>query len=217
MKFMVGGFEMFQSLPPDVQSALSRQVEEKSYKKGEVIHLEGDPSRHMWFVKSGRVHAAKTLPNGSALTVCRVEAGGMFGMCCDFKGSRYACQATAATDAVVIRIPIHDFLRVVKNHPAVAQSLVTSLTQRLAEAQRMRSMGQKPVEQRMAALLMTLKKDHGDTLPFTRREIAEMVGTTVETAIRVMSGWEKKGWIQSARGTIRLVETAELQALSEIS
>jgi len=43
------------------------------------------------------------------------------------------------------------------------------------------------VEQRIASLLLMLASKLGTELPFTRQEIAEMAGTTTETAIRVLS------------------------------
>jgi CRP/FNR family transcriptional regulator len=209
------GIELFKDLPTGVMEAISRQFEEKSYKKGDTVYLEGDPAHHMWFVKSGRVHAAKALPNGFALTVCRVDQGCMFGVCCDFKTKQYMCQATAATDSVVVRIPIRPFLALVENNPGVSTELMTALAKRLGDAQHMRSMGQEPVEKRIAGILITLQKDHGKAIPYTRREIAEMVGTTVETSIRVLSAWEKKGVITSHRGSISVVKKQELEKISQ--
>ena len=213
----VGGVELFRNLPKDVVTALAGQFEEKSYKKGEAVYLEGDGARYMWFVKSGRVHAAKALPNGFALTVCRVDQGCMFGMCCDFKTKSYMCQATAATDAVVVRVPIKSFLSMVEKHSGVSVVLMQSLAKRLADAQHMRSVSQEPVDKRIATILLTLHREHGQAIPYTRREIAEMVGTTVETSIRVLSSWEKKGLIRSTRGSISVLQEPELVKISSAS
>jgi CRP/FNR family transcriptional regulator len=47
--------------------------------------------------------------------------------------------------------------------------------------------------------------------PLTRREIADMVGTSTETCIRIMSRLQKLGMVQSSRNSI-LVKAAALQA-----
>ena len=66
---------------------------------------------------------------------------------------------------------------------------------------------------RLAMLLIKLQKEYGSTIPYTKRELAEQVGTTVETTIRVMSRFEKKGWISSSRGKIQLKNTAPIHKL----
>ena len=63
--------------------------------------------------------------------------------------------------------------------------------------------------------LIQLQKEHGDTLPFTKREIAELAATTVETTIRTISAFAKKGWVSSARGKITLKAPAEIKKLLE--
>jgi CRP-like cAMP-binding protein len=55
----------------------------------------------------------------------------------------------------------------------------------------------------------------GDSLPFTRQEIADMSGLTIETAIRIMSRLKKSGVIGSARGHILILDEVRLRLLSE--
>jgi len=55
----------------------------------------------------------------------------------------------------------------------------------------------------------------GSTLPFTREEIADMAGTTTETAIRLMSRLKDGGVIRSGRGKIIILDEARLRLLSE--
>ncbi|TET13231.1 MAG: helix-turn-helix domain-containing protein, partial [Dehalococcoidia bacterium] len=55
----------------------------------------------------------------------------------------------------------------------------------------------------------------GSTLPFTGQEIADMAGTTTETAIRVMSRLKDSGVIRSSRGRIIILDETKLRLLSE--
>jgi CRP/FNR family transcriptional regulator len=55
----------------------------------------------------------------------------------------------------------------------------------------------------------------GPELPFTRQEIADMSGTTVETAIRTMGRLTEEGVIKSTRGRITVVNEERLSQLSE--
>jgi CRP-like cAMP-binding protein len=55
----------------------------------------------------------------------------------------------------------------------------------------------------------------GPNLPFTRQEIADMAGTTTETAIRVMSRLRDGGIIRSVRGKTVILDETKLRLLSE--
>jgi len=70
----------------------------------------------------------------------------------------------------------------------VALRIIAVLAGRLRDAHgRLRDLAGERVEQRLVSVLLMLSAKLGPTLLFTRQEIADMVGTTTETAIRVMS------------------------------
>ena len=73
----------------------------------------------------------------------------------------------------------------------------------------MQTFDQESVEKRILHILVNLVAEFGNTIPLTRREIAEMTGTTVETCIRTFSNLEKEGLVSSARGkiTVKSVRT----------
>jgi CRP/FNR family transcriptional regulator len=61
-------------------------------------------------------------------------------------------------------------------------------------------------------MLGRLHRDYqGGALPFTRQELANMTGTTVESAIRTLSRWEKQGVIRSDRGQIEVRQPQSLE------
>ncbi len=71
------------------------------------------------------------------------------------------------------------------------------------------------VEQRIAGILVMLSSKFGPELPFTRQEIADMAGTTIETTIRVMTRFKENSIIKSARGRITVLDKNGLSAISE--
>jgi CRP-like cAMP-binding protein len=87
---------------------------------------------------------------------------------------------------------------------------------RLRDAQgRLKDLAGERVEQRLSSVLLMLSAKLGLTLPFTRQEIADMVGTTTETAIRVMSHLKDRGIIRSVRGKVIILDEEKLRLLSE--
>jgi CRP-like cAMP-binding protein len=79
-----------------------------------------------------------------------------------------------------------------------------------------------PVEARLAATLMRLvdsegkRSRNGVELPYhlTRQSLADMAGTTVETAIRVVSRWLKDGLVVDDSGRLVLKNPDALRAMS---
>jgi CRP-like cAMP-binding protein len=75
------------------------------------------------------------------------------------------------------------------------------------------SMSQETVARRIARVLVELAEKNGPTLQFTRREIAALAGTTVETTIRVTGAFMRKNWISSTRGRIVISNLEQLKAV----
>ena len=71
------------------------------------------------------------------------------------------------------------------------------------------------VEQRIAKLLIALSARMGSEIPFTRQEIAGMVGTTIETTIRVTSRFKEAKVIRTTRGNIIIIDKQKLGLLAE--
>ena len=87
---------------------------------------------------------------------------------------------------------------------------------RLREAQnRLSDFAGERVEQRIARILLMLHAKIGPVLPFTKQEVADMAGTTVETAIRVISRLKSAGIIRSGRGKMTIIDEKKLRLLSQ--
>jgi CRP-like cAMP-binding protein len=69
------------------------------------------------------------------------------------------------------------------------------------------------VERRIAQTLLALRNKFGDTIPLTRREIAELAVTTLETAIRTIVQFQQAGWVRSSRSKIEILKPESLKAL----
>jgi CRP-like cAMP-binding protein len=115
----------------------------------------------------------------------------------------------------VLAIRRADFVSFITARPQVALRIINVLGQRLRVAQgRLRDLAGERVEQRLARMLLMLSAKLGSDLPFTRQEIADMAGTTTETAIRLMSRLKDGGIIRSVRGKTVIIDKARLELLS---
>jgi CRP/FNR family transcriptional regulator len=99
----------------------------------------------------------------------------------------------------------------------VTLSTINVLGGRLRDAQnRLKDLAGERVEQRLARTLLMLSAKLGPTLPFTRQELADMAGTTTETAIRITSQLKERRIIHSGRGKITILDVDKLRLLGEV-
>ena len=189
---------------------------EYSFTAGNFIFWEGDALQRFYLVREGRVRILKQSSSGKEFTVAFFGPREMFGGVAAFEGKPYPASAQAVTKTRVLGIRREEFLVFLTNHPAVALKIINVLGVRLREAhERLRDLAAEKAERRLAKILLMLSSKISPNLPFTRQEIADMAGTTTETAIRVLSRLKAGGIIHSARGKIVILNETKLKLLSE--
>jgi len=189
---------------------------ERSFMPNEFIFWDGDAPEWFYIVAEGNVKVCKHSSLGKEFIIAFFDPGEMFGEVAVFENKPYPASAQAVTETKVVGVKRDDFLSFLANRPQVALRIINVLGGRLRDAQgRLRDLAGERVEQRLASVLLMLSAKLGPTLPFTRQEIADMVGTTTETAIRVMSQLKDRGIIRSVRGKVIILDEQKLRLLSE--
>jgi len=207
---------LFSSLNEDELAELSRLATERSFRQDEFVFWEGDAPDYFYVVVVGRIKVAKYSSSGKEFIIAFFGPSEMFGEVAVFEGKPYPASAQAVADTRVLVIKKDDFLSFLATRPQVALEIINVLGGRLRDAQsRLKDLAGERVEQRIAMTLLMLSAKLGPTLPFTRQEIANMAGTTTETAIRVTSQLKERGIIRSVRGKIIILDETKLKLLSE--
>jgi CRP/FNR family transcriptional regulator, nitrogen oxide reductase regulator len=196
---------------------------ERQYQKDDYIFLEGEAPEALYVVKSGKVKVLRHSTDGKDVVLRVVGSGHMLGTVAVFDGSGYPGTAQAIEECAVLVIARNDCLTLVNRFPVFALAVIHDLGSRLrSSAEQIRSLAVERVEQRIARTLLKLAETAGSDvpegrvieMPLTRQDVADMTGTTVETAIRVMSKLRRAGLIRTRRGKVVLVD---LDALLEIA
>ena len=207
---------MFSTLGEAELDELAGLASKRSLAPSEFIFWDGDEPEWFYIVAAGRVKVLKHSSQGKEFIVAFFGPGEMFGEVAVFEGKPYPASAQAVTESTVLGIKRWDFLSFLAQRPQVALRIINVLGGRLREAQsRLKDLAGERVEQRLAQTLLMLSAKLGATLPFTRQEIADMAGTTTETAIRFMSRLKAGQIIQSTRGKITILDQTKLRLLSE--
>lgn len=210
----LGSVELFKRLSHAERQRLAAASREKRYAKGETIFREGQPAEAVCIVKEGRVHLMKFLESGQASTTCVMSNGEPF--CClpALDRKPYPVDAIAAVDSVVVRIPTSTFHELLGRNPGFLQDSLCLFCDRLRQVEHKSCAVSESAEQRLARALVSLSKKFGRTIPLTKQELAELAGTTVETAIRVLSQLRKQGIVNSSRGSTTISKSSALEELA---
>jgi CRP-like cAMP-binding protein len=211
----------FRVLPEADRAELDRQTRAVEVHRGQVLFLEGEASDSVWAVAQGNVHIIKSGPEGREIVLEVIAPGELFGAIVAIDERPYPASAVAAEDGYVWRVNAGFARDLCRRYPALRSAILGEVAKRLRSAhERLRSVALERVEQRLARALLTLAEkigvdEEGTTaLAVTRQELADMTGTTVESAIRVTSRWQNAGVISSSRRHIHIVDGQRLQEIA---
>ena len=214
---------LLEDIPPEEIKKISTYFHLKEYKKNEYIFFEGDEEPGIYIVIEGIVKLIKETADGKTVILRLVTPKEVFGWLVMGESrptSTYTAQALV--DTKVLYISNQDFLKLLNLYPALAVKITCDASKMLLEAyDRLKSLAAEKVEGRIANLLLELsrkigKEEDGKIViraPITRQDLAEMTGTTVETAIRIMSKWKKEGIVNTERGKIEILDPDYLEDL----
>jgi CRP/FNR family transcriptional regulator len=214
---------IFRRLKPEDRERVASVSRVAAFNRGDVIFSEGDPSDSFYVVSSGRVKVSKLTPGGKEVILEIFGVGDPLGAVAVYEGFPFPASATALEDTTCVLVPRHDFFQLLERHPTLVRGLLLGLTTRLVElTNRLAELTGTRVESRLARLFLKLADEMGrhqaggEFIPMTlsRQDLADLTGTTIETAIRVMSRWSKQNLVHTEKDGFLVTDRRALEALS---
>ncbi len=218
---------MFSQLSPNELKTLANSSRFATVGAGEYITVEGDEeSLYGFIVVSGRLSMMKTSINGKELVVELLGPGDIFGLLLTLTLEKLPAELSARAQSLseVLWVPIKNLLPALNAHPKIYRGFIAYLLHRLQSSYRIsRGLAHDRVEVRIAALLSSLALKFARlppavqdlTIDITRQQIADLTGTTAETAIRETRAMQLDGLIDITHPGI--VRVLNLDALNEIA
>ncbi len=215
---------VFRGVPPKEIEALVPVTQTERFRPRAFIFMEGDPSLWLYIVNSGRVKILKHSRAGKDVVLELLGPGEIFGGVAVLEKRPYPATAQAMETTDVLKIPRDPLLTLSDRHPSIVREMALMIGRRLRTAhESVKSLAVEPVEARLAATLVRLADREGKPsrsgieLPYhlTRQSLADMTGTTVETAIRVVSRWLKDGLVIDDSGRLVLKKPEALRAMAQ--
>lgn len=212
---------IFAGLDPEELAAIENLVIERRYGKGRIIFLEGEPGDAVFFLKSGRVKIAKTTPDGREHILHYIQPGEVFAEVVLFGDQTYPASAEVLEDARLGLVRNQDMEALLIKSPSIAVALLKVMSRRLREAQaKINSLAHDDSYRRMTGMLLDLARQYGVPadkgtcidISLTNQELANLIGTTRETANRILNDFRRSGVLEVDRQKITIIDEKKLKS-----
>jgi len=220
----VSRFDLFSGIAPETHAEILSRGQRVSCRSGEALFHEGDPALRCYLVLTSRLKLSKLHEQGKEALIRYINPGEVAAAIAVFQEKDYPVTATAVGAVEAVGWNKQIMLALMLKHAPLAVNLLRFVVDRIDELQaRYLGLYAEQVEQRVARALLRLMRQSGRKtregiridFPLSRQELADYTGTTLYTVSRILSSWQKKGWITSGRERIVVTDAHALVAFSE--
>ncbi len=186
------------------------------YKKGQTLYYEGTRPMGLFCLNSGKVKVYKITSDGKEQILNLAKAGDFIGYRALISEEFYAASASVIEEGAICYIPKADFLKILNGNPKFFRKMMQKLCDDLGILeQKLVTIAQKSVRERLAATLLMLKESYGmegegqSTLidiALSREDLANIIGTATETVIRLLSEFKNQELISLQGKKIKVID-----------
>ena len=214
---------IFRRLTPEDRQKIAAVATVREFDKASTLFSEGDQSDFLYTVLTGRVKVFKTTARGTDVILELFGPGDPVGAVAVYESRPYPASAVALEPTTCLLLPRQAFFSLLEAYPTLVRGLLVGLTHRLIDlTNRLTELSGGRVESRLARFFLKLSGDLGQKRPdgtfipltLSRQELADMIGTTIETSIRIMSRWGKQDIVRTEKDGFLVVDRAALEAVS---
>ncbi len=213
----------FETLTSQEAGEISRYFINEEFRKKQLIFSEGDASEWLFVVIKGKVKITKLSNEGKEIILEIISPLDFFGGVAVVRGFPYPANAVAMESTRTLKVSRRNLMTIMDRFPNLMFSMAINIGDRIKGSHEMlKSIALEKVESRIASLLIKLADKTGEetaggiliNMNLTKQDIAEMVGTTVETSIRTTSKLSKAGILSTKAGKILIKDLEKLRSLT---
>jgi CRP/FNR family transcriptional regulator len=210
---------MFHELAPALRARVARFATLENLEKAAVLWNAGDDASALTVVVSGRVKVVRHAEAGDVILEI-FGPGEAVGVVAVYHQIPYPATAIALEPSTLLRLPRRDWFDLLESDPGFTRAVLLAMTRlNMALTRKLAGMHGTRVPARIATLFLSLAARMGREttegveipLALSRQEIAELVGTTAESAIRVMSRWNREGLLLTERERFLIPDREKLR------
>ena len=208
---LLGRVPVFSTLELADLERIAQLAVPRSFEPGQIVFREGDASDTCYVVRDGHARAIRTHGDGRTITLATFGPGDIFGELAMFEDERRSATVEAVGLTSVVAVLGPDMRRLMNQHPTIATRLVIALGRRLREMnERLSRQSFQTVQSRVAVVLSELVAQeiadgHGPkdvTVTATQADLAQLAGSSRESASRFLAVLERAGVITQGRGRL---------------
>jgi CRP-like cAMP-binding protein len=224
-KFQFNSSSIFQGLPEEELKLLEDKMIVQKYKKGQSIFVEGAYPSGIFFVKEGRIKKYKVSRDGREQIIYICNRGELLGYSALLSEEAYPDSAATLENAVVGFISREVFLKVLSLSPTLSLRLLKNLSHEFGVlVNTIASFAHRTVRERLALSLLILKDKFDDKdaqgnpigITLSREDLANIVGTAIETLVRILHSFKEEGLIETQGRKIRIINDIQLVKVADL-
>ncbi len=217
---LLHGVPMFSTLAAEDLARVAAVASERRFEAGTTVFREGDASNTCYVIHSGQARAVRAHGDGRSITLAHFGPGDIFGELAVLDDDRRSATVETLEKTDTIAILGGDMRVMLREHPEIAVKLISALSSRLRETnERLVRQSFQTVQGRVATVLAQLASagraegaGDGDVLiTSTQAELAQLAGSSRESASRFLAVLERAGIITQGRGKLTVHDTAALE------
>src|ERR1019366_3186538 len=211
---------LFSALGEEDLARVAQVTVPRRFQAGEVVFRDGDQSDTCYVVRSGRARAVREHAGGRSITLATFGPEDMFGELAMFDDEPRSATVEATEDMEAIAVLGGDMRRMLREHPDLAVKLLAALGRRLRDTnERLARQSFQTVQSRVAAVLAELVAtargegagERDVQIVSTQTDLAQLAGSSRESASRFLAVLERAGIITQGRGKLIVHDPAALE------
>ena len=208
---LLGRVPVFSTLERADLERIAQVSVPRSFEPGQAVFREGDASDTCYVVRDGQARAIRSHGDGRTITLATFGPGDFFGELAIFEDERRSATVEAIEQMSVVGVLGPDMRRLMGEHPQIATRLVIALGRRLRETnERLTRQSFQTVQSRVAVVLGDLVQQAIDDgrpatdvlVTATQADLAQLAGSSRESASRFLAVLERAGVITQGRGRL---------------
>jgi len=215
---------LFNVLNDEEATLLGSKKSCRLYKKGNEIFQEGSMPYGLFCINSGKIKLTQTGVDGKEQIIHLAKNADVMGFRALLGGDKYSCSAIALEDSSICFIPKEVFLPLVETNSKLAMKVIQLFSEMLKDTENnITAIAQRTVKERIAQCLLLLKERYGYeedsnviNVTISREEIANIAGTSRETAIRTLFDLQKENTIELKGKKIKITDYDHLVKASNL-
>jgi CRP-like cAMP-binding protein len=219
---LLGRVPVFSTLELEDLERIAQLAVPRSFQAGQVVFREGDSSDTCYVVSSGHARAVRGHGDGRTITLAIFGPGDFFGELALFEDELRSATVEAIEEMSAVAVLGGDMRRLMNEHPQIATRLLVALGRRLRETnERLTRQSFQTVQSRVASVLgeLTVQAlaegavfEQGVPVIATQADLAQLAGSSRESASRFLAVLERAGVISQGRGRLVVHDPEALRA-----